>query len=369
MSSPNLIPFAIVPSVRPSERTPPQVAREFRKLLDSKAKFVVAGKAKKRPLQLLERGLTPRHKISLFDTEFYFTGVLQMPELRFFVCYVVQKNDGVTSIYPRIVYKDLSLAWRSASHFTFLDGDIWVGKGDVRIDDEDGYETVESIEATTDLPLEMQTAVESLLPLNKRVKDGVGVLELVLRRSPEDRVEPYEDFTAARKTAQANPKNLINRGRSVAKFRKQGSPESLVITKGFEPDFENGVVEKGKSRSKLYGGVLRRYRIVSTNKKVQYYFIAGSRHVWMYPPQATTTDLSSYGVRTIDVEADDDLSIPGYEYHHEEETENGIEIYSQIPVGFAGAACPVDDVKADASPWIDRLPVIVEFRKRVLKQR
>ena len=84
--------------------------------------------------------------------------------------------------------------------------------------------------------------------------------------------------------------------------------------------------------------------------------------MWILPPQALTTQLSSYGVRTIDVQADDDLFVPGWEYHHYEETENGLELYSQIPTGFAGEICPVDDAKADAGPWLDQIPLIQQFR-------
>jgi hypothetical protein len=41
-------------------------------------------------------------------------------------------------------------------------------------------------------------------------------------------------------------------------------------------------------------------------------------------------------------------------------------LYSQIPVGFAGETSPVDELRADASPWLDRVPVIRDFRRRVL---
>jgi len=64
-----------------------------------------------------------------------------------------------------------------------------------------------------------------------------------------------------------------------------------------------------------------------------------------------------------------DIFIPGYEYHHMEETKNGPELYSQIPKGFAGKTCPLDDAKADASAWLDQLPVVKQFRKSVLGQK
>ncbi len=363
-----MIPTDIIPAVSRADISPARVKHEFNNLLDAGAEWVVAGTARKNQANFFRRGLRPKHKIELFDTRFYLTNVRQIPELRFYVAYVVQENleSRLTEIHPRIFYKDLSLVWRSASHFTFVGGDIWVGKGDVRFDEED--ETVESIEATTDLPLELQSALESLLKQVKRPASGKDLLELILRKGPSDRVEPYDDFTAPREAAASDPNNLINHGISIATFVKPGNPASLKIVKGFEPDFKNGIIDRQTSRSRLYGGTLRRFRVLSSNRLVQYYFIAGAKHVWIIPPQAMTTEFSSYGVRTIDVVADDDLFIPGYEYHHEEETENGVELYSQIPAGYAGEVCPVDDAKADASPWLDRIPLIRKFRRDVLKR-
>ena len=337
--------------------------REFSSLLDDGYRLKFSSRISTDSEGMLKRlfakGLKPKHKIELFDTAFYFSNVRQMPELRFFVTFIVQGKV----IYPRIIYKDLSLSWRTASHFTFLDEDIWIGKGDVRDEIIDGEEVEVSDESTTELPLEMQTAVEGLLASTKKPASGEGILELVLRMSPPDRIRPYQDFLAQRIKAQSNPKNLINKGRAVARFKKKNDPGSLHVTKGFEPDFKNGIVEHSQSMSKLYGGVLNRYRILSSNKKAQYYFIAGKTHVWMYPIQALTTELSSFGVRTIDVVADDDLFLPGYEYHHMEKTENGMELYSQIPKGYAGEVCPVDEDKADASPWLNEISLIKQFRK------
>ena len=210
--------------------------------------------------------------------------------------------------------------------------------------------------------------MESLLAYSNRATGNGNILELVLRKSPGDRLEPYRDFLQPRQQAAANPRNLIYGGRSIARFRRKNDPTSLKIVKGFEPDFSGGMMEKSLSKSKLYGGKLQRFRILSTNRKVQYYFIAGPKHVWIIPPQAMTTELSSYGVRTISVVADDDLFVPGYEYHYYEETKNGLQLYSQIPDGFAGEVCPVDDAKADASPWLDRIPLIQQFRRQLLQE-
>jgi hypothetical protein len=336
-------------------------------LIDNGAAIRIAGTAKRDPAQLLRLGLGPKHRIDLFDTRYFLSNVRQIPELRFFVAYVVQTNKrGKETIYPRIFYKDLSLVWRSASHFAYeKDGDIWVGKGDVYEDVEDGGLVLISLESTTDLPLEIQTALESLLTWTKRPKGDESLLRLILRCGPSDRVEPYPDFTEPRRRAATNPGNLIHRNRKVASFTRAGDPKSLRIVKGYQPDFQNGIIEHAQSRSRMYGGDLDRYRILSANKQIQYLFLAGPTHVWIVPPQATTTELSSYGVRTVDVHADDDLFIPGYEYHHLEE--NG-ELYSQIPTGYVGETCPFDDAKADASPWLNELPIIKLFKRQILSQ-
>jgi hypothetical protein len=110
---------------------------------------------------------------------------------------------------------------------------------------------------------------------------------------------------------------------------------------------------------------VKKFRILSVNRKIQYQFIAAPHHVWIIPPQALTTELMSYGLRTVDVNAHEDLFVPGYEYHYIDETENPPCLHSQIPEGFAGAASDVDPSRADASPWLEKLPVIREFRRKV----
>ncbi|MCP4080375.1 MAG: hypothetical protein GY819_17385 [Planctomycetaceae bacterium] len=55
-----------------------------------------------------------------------------------------------------------------------------------------------------------------------------------------------------------------------------------------------------------------------------------------------------------------------YRSRYCDSTATGEELYSQIPQGLAGEICPFDDQKADASAWLDKLPVIVDFRRRLL---
>lgn len=113
----------------------------------------------------------------------------------------------------------------------------------------------------------------------------------------------------------------------------------------------------------MYGGSINKYRIGSKNKQIQYLFVAGPKHVWIVNPQSFGVELSSYGVRTVDVVVDEDLCIPGYEFFDNAGTG---EIDNQIPPGFAGDPCPIDPDRADASPWNDRMPIIKSFRRALL---
>jgi len=356
----------VVASVEPSALSPRQVGQEFCSLLEAGAKLEPAGAARRRPRVLLER-YPPRHKIELLDVTYYLSDARQNADIRFFVAYVVRGlRARARRIHPRLFYKDISLTWRSASHHVRSEEENWIGKGDVKTVVEDGEELVVSNELTTDLPLEIQTALETCLRRARRVPRDEVAVGLVLRRGPDDRIEPYRDFTGPRRRAAANPRNRVNRGRPIARFTRKNDPASLRFARGYEPDFADGVVEAGEGTSRLYGGRLRRFRIVSRNRKVQYLFIAGPHQAWIASCQPTTTEIMSYGVRTLDVAVDDDLLLPGYEYHYLDESEDPPALHSQIPPGFAGAVSDVDPSRADASPWLDRVPVIREFRRKVL---
>jgi hypothetical protein len=359
----------VVPSVGVVELSPRRVETEFRGLIAAGAAILPAGRARSRPTQLLSLGYAPKYKITLFDTDYYVTNVRQNPDIRFFVAYVAIPRAGkpTPALYPRIFYKDVSLVWRSASHFVRSESENWVGKGAVKPAlDADGEEIFASAEETTDLPLEIQSALESLVRRVKRPRRDERAMALVLRKGPDDRIEPYRDFSEPRRIANSDPRQRINRGRPIARFSRRGDPSSLVFVSGYAPDFARGIIEVSESSSRLYGGRLTRYRIVSVNRKVQYLFFAGPEMVWIVPPQATSTELSSYGVRPIDVEAPEELSMPGYEYHFIDESEDPPELVSQIPAGFVGPISELDESRCATSPWLDRMPVIRDFRRKVL---
>lgn len=360
------IPTQIVPSARLSRMVPRAVAAEFARLVEEGMPIRADGTAKRAPHRLLSLGYVPRFKTSLFDTTFYFCGLRQNVDVRFTATYVVQSVRGVRTAFPRLFYKDVSLVWRCASHFT---GE-WIGKGDVKPVVEDGYEVMYSAEETTDLPFELQHAIETVSRRATEIPLDEKALRRILRNAPVGRVPAYSDFTAPRRRARENPRNLIHRGRPVAWFARRNVPESLRFAAGYEPDFSaRGVLEVTATKSRLYGGRVRRFRILSRNRRIQYLFMAAPRHVWIIPPQALTTELTTYGVRTIDVEVDEALCVPGFEYHFEDHSTDPPELISQIPTGFAGAESGVEPGRCDASAWLDRLPVVREFRHAVLARK
>jgi hypothetical protein len=357
----------VVASVAPAEISPAAVTREFMSRIESGAALVPAGEARRDPKCLLSGMYRPRYQFELFDATYYLSNVRQNVDVRFFVAYLVLGKQ-VRRIHPRIFYKDASLAWRSASHYVHSDTENWIGKGDLKWAFVDGTEQLVSDEATTDLPLEIQTALETVCRLANRIPKDERALDLVLRRGPGDRLAPYRDFTEPRRRAFANPRNRVNGGRSFARFTRKNDPTSLRIKAGFEPDLDSGVIEVGELTSRLYGGRLQRYRIISKNQKVQYQFIAGPHQVWIPACQATTTEIMSYGLRTLDAIIDDDLLLPAFEYHFMDESVDPPQLYSQIPSGFVGEVSEVDEARADASPWLEQIPVIREFRRKVLGQ-
>ncbi|MFI5317518.1 MAG: hypothetical protein ACHQ6T_17590 [Myxococcota bacterium] len=360
----------VIASVEPSPLSPAEVKREFLALTEGGARIRCVGTARRKPQRLLSLGYAPRYKLELFNVTYYLCDVRQNEDLRFFVAYLALREGarGRPAVYARLLYKDGSLLWRTASHFARSADENWIGKGDLKLVKEHGGEYYYSAEHTTDLPLELQMAVESLTRRAARVRTDRRAIALVVRRSGDRRIIAYRDFTHPRRRAAANPRNRVNGGRPIAHFARANDPASLAFARGFEPDFTRaGTIEVTHSQSRLYEGRVDRYRILSRNRRVQYLFFAGPRLVWIGYPQPLTTELSRFGVRTIDVSVPDDLVVPAMEYHYLEFDDPPVWM-SQIPPGFAGPVSPVDAWRADASAWLDRLPVIAEFRRRVLNR-
>lgn len=359
-----MLQHAVVRDIAPSDLSPHQVQREFLALLDAKHAIDCAGSARRRPRSLLRKGYTPRHKIELFGARFYLTNLREDDHFRYFVSYVLLA--GQKRLHPRIFYKDSSLVWRSPSHYIRSETENWIGKGDLKTVKIDGEDIEYAAEETTNLPLEIQAALDEL-SRRSRVRRDHRAIPLVLREAPDGRFEPYRDFSEPRRRAMDDPKRRIHGGKSIARFTRRNDPTSLRFVAGYEPDFDHGVIEESGLRSNLYGGDLRKIRILSRNARIQYQFVVGPHHVWIVPPQPLDPEINSYGVRTVDVEADEDVFVPGYEYHFMDDSEDPPVLHSQIPEGFAGAASTVDPSRADASPWIEKLPVIQEFRRKLLR--
>jgi len=360
----------IVTGVRPCALSSKEVAEEFRALVRGGVPIRAAGLARSNPSRLQSAGYAPRHKLRLFDTIFYLSDLRYDDDARFFIAYVLHavsqdRKGQPREIFPRYFYKDASLIWRSASHFAQSESENWIGKGDLKRVWEDGQVALYSAEETTNLPFEIQPALDLISRKRHGLRRDRRARGLVLRQAPDRRIEPYRDFSAPRRKAASDPRNLIYRGRAVAWFTRQNDPSSLRFAQGYAPDFARGILEVSHSGSRLYGGEIRKFRVLSQNKVIQYQFVAAPKQVWVVPPQALTVELSSYGVRTIDVHADEDLFVPGYEYHYLDDSEAPPRLFSQIPEGFAGEMSRTDPARADGSPWLERLPIVKEFRRAI----
>lgn len=362
MTRASKIPSLIVPNAHVLDKTGRQVAREFRQLLAAGHALRAAGQAKAAPEALLRRGYVPKYEIELFGARFFLCDLRLSHELKLMPAYVLlppQPGRGRQAIHARVFYKDSSLVWRAASHYINTQGEQWIGKGAIKWVRKRGVEGWESAEETTNLPFEIQDALDNASQRSPRAKTDDAILFLILRNAPPHRLRPYHDFESPRTKAMSVSANRINGQRNVAWFADENDPGSLQFARGFEPDF-TAVIDIATSHSKMYGGKIEKYRIASRNRRIQYLFVAGARHVWIVYPQALTVQLSSYGLRTVDVVADEEISIPGYEFF---DNRGAGEVDDQIPPGFAGEVCPSDPDRADASPWNDRLPVIRAFRR------
>jgi membrane-associated phospholipid phosphatase len=344
----------LVTGIRPEPATPEDVARRFRALIETGVRLRPVGR---RPAALyLSAPYRPRHEVRLFGAR-YFLGAYRFDDsVAYFPGFVRLGEER--ALWPRAFYKDSSLLWRVASHFVREEGSVWIGKGDVRVERRGQWTYWHSLEETTNLPYELTFALDELSRRDRQRRDARG-LELFVREAPPGRIQPYADFLGPRRRAARRWRE--HGGRLVARFLRACAPSTLRFARGYEPDFRGGIVERGTSASAFFGGRIEKYRILSANRRVQYLFLASPGHIWIGPPQLLSTELSSYGVRVHDVAADEDLFVPGYEYH-----EDG---HSQIPAGFSGAPHPDNPDRADASAWLEELPVVREFRARVLRGR
>ncbi|TMA30339.1 MAG: hypothetical protein E6J87_18525, partial [Deltaproteobacteria bacterium] len=154
----------IARGIRP-ESDARRIGREFRSLLERGLEIRPSGSARADPARLVPT-YPPKHAIRLFDATYYLTDLREdrtwEGTLRFFVAWILPASDS-RRIYPHLFSKDYSLVWRSPSHFIRSENENWMGKGDVRwVRDEHGEEMLATFEETTNLPLEIQGALDAL---------------------------------------------------------------------------------------------------------------------------------------------------------------------------------------------------------------
>ena len=365
-SLPQTLPAPTV-GLMPSPLSPRSVRRDFEQLFERGARLAPAGSAPADHAQVLALGYVPRVRVDFSGTSFYLTDYFFDDYINFLVAFIAPRRGPrgyVGRVFPRIFYKDSSLVWRVASHYLDSEDEYWIGKGEVRVEQRSDGEYCFSVEETTNLPYELQHALD-LASRRKRARRDPLAVPRFLRLGSPGRIEPFADFTAPRRRAEAD--RALNGGRSIARFRRRHDPGSLTFSKGFEPDFGDGLLEVEHTRSRLFGGAVRKHRVLSTNRLVQYQFVSSPTHVFLNPPQTLDPELTCYGVRALDVQGDEDAFLPGFEYHFLDEDCDPPELYSQIPPGFVGPPSKVDPARSDASAWIEALPVIQEFRRKLLR--
>jgi hypothetical protein len=322
------------------------------------------GTAAKDPERLLEGRRAPRFRVSFLNATYYLSHFAH-DDLNFFIAFVCLA--GKHKISPRIFYKDSSLMWRVGSHVVRTDDENWIGKGEVKwIQRADG-EYLETLEETTNLPLEIQGALDDATRRGFKPKRDAEAVELVLRGGSSNRIRPFSDFSRPREQAAAE--YSLNRGRPIVRLARKLDPSSLTFAKGFAPDFKKGHLGYSLSSSRLYGGRIEKHRVLSENRRVQFQFVASPTHVWMNPPQTLTTEIMGFGVRTTHVAAIDEAFVPGFEFHYEDATVDPPVLHTQIPDGFAGDPSEIDPARSDASPWNEKLPMIRRFRREVIGRK
>ncbi|MEM8710137.1 MAG: hypothetical protein AAGG01_04235 [Planctomycetota bacterium] len=338
--------------------TPHRVLADFKERLASGHRLKVAGLAKSAPEQLLVGRRAPRFRFEFLGATYYLSHFAH-DDLNFFIAYVCL--PGQRSIWPRIFYKDSSLMWRVASHVVRTSDENWIGKGEVKWIQRPDGEYLETLEETTNLPLEIQGALDDATRAGFKPRADRDAITLVLRGGTTNRIRPFRDFSGPREEAAIRYR--LNGGRPIVRLARRRDPASLTFARGFAPDFKGGHLDFTRSSSRLYGGRIEKHRFLSENRRVQHQFVASPTHVWMNPPQTLTTELMSYGVRTTHVAAVDEAFIPGYEFHYWDATVDPPELHSQIPDGYVGDPSPVDPTRSDASPWNEKLPMIRGFRR------
>ena len=220
------IPVEIIPNVKVTDRTPGQVARQFHGLLDNGYELRVDGQAGKDPMQLLRRGYTPKYEITLFENRFFLGNLRDVEGLKVLPAFVLPAEQGrKRRIHARVFYKDASLVWRSASHYIDTPEEDWIGKGAVKRVKVDGESRWFSAEETTNLPLEIQAALDEASRRGPRSRSDHRILSLVLRtrhRIGSGRIRTFEAPREGLATA-TPPTELTTTGRS------RGSATAIIL--------------------------------------------------------------------------------------------------------------------------------------------
>ncbi|MCX5701739.1 MAG: methyltransferase domain-containing protein, partial [Candidatus Omnitrophica bacterium] len=325
-----------------------EIGSEFSNLIP-RVSIQVDGRKVTSGADLLQNGFVPQYKISLNGMDYYLSKpyTSQRNGRPYFIGFLhrINPETGVEEIFARTIYKSNSQnIWRIASS----EGPGgWIGKG---LEDE----------MTTNAPLEIQSSLEKLCLDNGKLEIKEGFYDDLEKRADFKSPEEFNH------TILLHGEEL-NGGISIGSFAETGNPESYRFQNGFEPDFNNGVIEEFNTYSPIYGDV-ESYRMLSNNKQVQFVFnVDRENRVWIGAVQSVTPRFTRFGVRA------DRIDIGAMEMENIEGVNRPVDILmpaseydTQIPKGYIGNHKA--DRYYDASPFIDKIPVIKEFRQKVLEK-
>ncbi len=296
----------------------------------------------------LERdGLGPKHQVKFGADTYYFSHpFIDAGGRTVFVMYLhhVDSTTGRPVIFVNAVYRSNSQnVWRAAS--SSPDG-RYIGKG--------------LGETSQMLPVELQGHLERMV---SHQQVGGGLHEIPGRFYHvlgEDERTPLVTLLNVRQLPNT-PKVIVAREDTSRHMDPHVANHHFIFTPGYEPNFHHGVVHNFTTENPIYG-MVSSYVVRSTNGALQYLFnVDRAGRVWIGGVQTTSVALNRQGVRVDRVTVPDALLTPAFEYLRQ--MPRGYEVG---PLHMKERMHPTDSHYADATPFLNQLGVIQDFRRYVL---
>ena len=210
------------------------------RLTENGARIRCVGSARRNPKRLLSLGYVPRYKLELFGVTYYMCDVRQNEDVRFFPAYIVHEGE----VHARLLYKDGSLLWRCASHFAKSATENWIGKGDLKLEVENGCDVLLHRRAhhrPAARDADGGRVAHAAREPGRHRPRGARARSCGARPTTGSaRTATSPSRAGARRRTRATSSTA---GRSIARFLRPNVPESLRFAAGFEPDFRSGLID------------------------------------------------------------------------------------------------------------------------------